>query len=231
MILEFIFHSKWHFKSCFTQKCIFPISLILQVFWKRFCTTLCRIKKMSLKCATKCKTFKISCKQLIIRSFPFINEVDRALEVETWILFFVCRRVFAQWLRPILQFALQNFLYFFVSCLFLVSMSVLRAPNMIRCMYSTRILDGWRINEKLAEKVLYCGLCVKIDCLALTSYQGGDWSHTQSGCDPLWIQCGHRTFYGEKEESRATLWSESPRLQVWCIHEDRRSVRQDSPTE
>lgn len=186
---------------------------------------------MSLKCATKCKTYKISCKQLIIRSFPFINEVDRVLEVETWILFFVCRRVFAQWLWPILQFALQNFLYFFVSCLFLVSMSVLRAPNMIRCMYSTRILDGWRINEKLAEKVLYCGLCATIDCLALTSYQGGDWSHTQSGCDPLWIQCGHRTFYGEKEESRATLWSESPRLQVWCIHEDRRSVRQDSPTE
>lgn len=48
----------------------------------------------------------------------------------------------------------SNYFYFLVPCLFLVSMSVLRAPNMIRCMYSTRILDGWRINEKLAEKVL-----------------------------------------------------------------------------
>lgn len=53
----------------------------------------------------------------------------------------------------------SNYFYFLVSCLFLVSMSVLRAPNVIRCMYSTRILDGWRINEKLAEKVLLWAVC------------------------------------------------------------------------
>ena len=31
-------------------------------------------------------------------------------------------------------------------------MSILRPQKMIRCMYSTRILDGWRISEKLTEK-------------------------------------------------------------------------------
>lgn len=64
------------------------------------------------------------------------------------------------------------------------------------------------------QRRYYCELCVTVDCLALTSYQGGDWSNPQSGCDPFWIQCGHRAFYGEEEEPRATLWSESPRLQV-----------------
>ena len=35
-------------------------------------------------------------------------------------------------------------------------MSILRPQKMIRCMYSTRILDGWRISEKLTEKVHVC---------------------------------------------------------------------------
>ena len=114
---------------------------------------------MSLKCATKCAMYETCCTSLIVHSIHFRNQVDRMLKVETWILFYVCRRVFAQWLSLILQFAFQIIFSFLVSCLFLVSMSVLRAPNVIRCMYSTRILDGWRINEKLAEKVLLWAVC------------------------------------------------------------------------
>ena len=35
----------------------------------------------------------------------------------------------------------------------IVIMSILRTQKLARCMYSTRILDGWRINEKQIEKV------------------------------------------------------------------------------
>lgn len=110
-------------------------------------------------------------------------------------------------------------------------MSLLKAHRLIKCAYSTRILDSWRICDKITEKVSRACNASRVDGPAPAPYQGGNGSGSRSCADSLRLQCRCRTFHSEEEGAGAALRCGSSRVQVRFFLQNGRGGGEDPPAE